>query len=277
MFQDIDPHKLAYEPSGREPADTDHVFFLLDGNVLRDASGEALALPAYGQVRGAFQDKAGRLVYLFTVDGRAFYYSLDQTGAMPPFAYTPISAVRELAPPLMAFATATAYHFAKWYDSNRFCGLCGGPMLPRENERCLRCPSCGMVKYPRISPAVIVGVTNGDSLLLTRYSGREYKKLALIAGFVDPGESLEMAIAREVMEEVGLRVTNVRYYKSQPWAFSQSLLMGFFADLEGDEAITVDMSELSEAQWFPRHEVPVYGSRFSLTWDMMQAFRNREI
>jgi NAD+ diphosphatase len=134
-----------------------------------------------------------------------------------------------------------------------------------------------VVEYPRISPVVIVGILDGDDILLAKAAVGEYKKHGLISGFVELGESLEGAVAREVMEEVGLTVHNLRYYKSQPWAFSQSLLMGFFADLKGERTVTVNPAELSEAAWFPRPEIPAGDSRLSLTWDMIEAFRNGEV
>lgn len=276
MFQDIDPHKLTYE-SGRDgPRDEDHVLVLKDGRVLLEACQGELALPAYGEAREALQNHAGGLVYLFSAGGTDFYHSLEPVDAWGRFVYDKISVVRGLKPPHLAFAAATAFHIASWYGDNRYCGKCSSPMLPDKTERALHCPVCDLVKYPRVSPMIMVGVVDGEKLLLTRYSGREYTGYALIAGYVEPGETLEGAIAREVMEEVGLRVTNVRYFKSQPWAFSQSLLMGFFADLEGDGTITLDTGELSEAGWFPRAEIPEGESRFSLTWDMIHAFRDGE-
>lgn len=277
MFQDIDPHKLTYDPTRGGPGEKDHVLFLKAGRVLLDASQGTLAVPTYGQARRLLQARADRLINLFSVDGVTFYHSLDEIDAFKPYAYESAGAVRRMEPHLLAFATATAFHFALWYANNRYCGQCAAPMLPKHGERALHCPVCGLVKYPRISPAIMVGIRYGESLLLTKYNGREYKNYGLIAGFVDPGETPEAAVEREVMEEVGLKVANVRYYKSQPWAFSQSLLMGFFADLRGDAAITLDPGELSEAGWHQRSELPGDEPRFSLTWDMILAFRNGEV
>ena len=127
--------------------------------------------------------------------------------------------------------------------------------------------------YPKISPAVIVAVTDGDRLLMSRYAGRPYGNYALIAGFTEIGETIEDTVRREVMEEVGLKVKNLRYYTSQPWSFSDSLLMGFYADLDGSPEITLDESELAEARWFSREEVPEPKGLFSLTGTMVNAFR----
>lgn len=276
MFQDIDPHKLTYHRGQGLPGEKDHILFLSQGRVLLKADGATLALPTCGHARRALRGWAGRTVYLFSVDGANYYYALDEVDAFEPFAYQGIRVVRTHTPRLLAFACATAFHLATWYDNNRYCGRCAGPFLPREDERAVSCPRCGAVKYPRISPVIIVGIRNGESLLLTKDAAGEYTNYALVAGFVEPGETLEMAMAREVMEEVGLEITNARYYKSQPWAFSQSLLMGFFADLHGEPAITMDPGELSEALWVPRCDIPADDTRFSLTWDMIHAFRNGE-
>lgn len=130
------------------------------------------------------------------------------------------------------------------------------------------------MEYPKICPAVIIGVTDGDRILMSKYAGRTYKKYALLAGFTEIGETVEQTVAREVMEEVGLKVKNIRYYKSQPWAFSDTLLMGFYCDLDGEDKITLDQNELALAEWFERDEIPVEPSRDSLTNEMIIQFKN---
>lgn len=144
-------------------------------------------------------------------------------------------------------------------------------------ERMVRCEKCGNMEYPKICPAVIVGVTSGNRLLLTKYAGRDYKKYALIAGFAEIGESIEDTVRREVMEEVGLQVKNLRFYKSQPWSFSDTLLMGFYCELDGGDTITLEEEELSFAQWFEREEIPEGTDEISLTNEMIRSFKNGEI
>ena len=112
---------------------------------------------------------------------------------------------------------------------------------------------------------------------MSKYAGRAYKKYALLAGFTEIGETVEETVAREVMEEVGLKVRNIRYYKSQPWAFSDTLLMGFYCDLDGSDKITLDRDELSLAEWFEREEIPVEPSRDSLTNEMIMKFKQGEV
>lgn len=137
----------------------------------------------------------------------------------------------------------------------------------------MRCPKCGATIYPRISPAVIVGVTDGDKLLLTKYSDRPVRGYGLIAGFNEIGETIEETVHREVREEVGLRVKNLRFYKSQPWSFSGCLLMGFFCDLDGEEKITLQEDELAEGTWFSREDLHHVNENVSLTNEMICLFQ----
>lgn len=180
---------------------------------------------------------------------------------------------RELAPKETVFAAAVGHSLYRWYQSNRFCGRCGRVMQDSETERAMVCPDCGLTVYPKICPAVIVAVTDGDRLVLTRYKGRPFKRYALIAGFNEIGESIEDTVRREVMEEVGLNVKNLRFYKSQPWVFTDSLLMGFFCELDGDGKITLQEDELAEAEWFERKNLPDDHSGISLTGEMIEVFR----
>jgi len=126
--------------------------------------------------------------------------------------------------------------------------------------------------FPKIAPAVITAVTDGDRILMSKYAGRFYKRYSLIAGFCEFGETVEQTVQREVMEEVGLRVKNIRYYKSQPWGVDSNLLMGFFCDLDGDDTITKDDSELAMAGWYDRADMPAHDDGISLTREMMRIF-----
>ena len=180
---------------------------------------------------------------------------------------------RVAAPRYLAFAAVTAQQLYLWYRNNRHCGRCGGGNAYAQAERACVCTECGLVTYPRISPVVIVAVTNEERLLVTRYKDRPYRRYALVAGFAEIGESLEDTVRREVFEETGVKVKNIRYYKSQPWAFTSTLLSGFYCDLDGDPAITVDGRELAEAKWMHRNDLPPADSDIALTAEMMERFR----
>lgn len=184
----------------------------------------------------------------------------------------------------MIFAAATGGHFAWWKNSRKYCGCCGALTEPSKTERAMVCPACGSTEYPKISPAIIVAIIkkgkngdNGDRLLMVRNKTGPYKKLALVAGFVEIGESFEQAVHREVMEEVGLKVKNLRYYKNQPWGLTYAQMIGFVAELDGDDTITLQESELSEAGWYLREEIPEAGYRLSVGNEMVHQFKMGEL
>lgn len=176
------------------------------------------------------------------------------------------------------FAVFSAYHLWKWYDDNQFCGHCGQPLELDSVERALYCPVCKSKIYPRINPAVIIGILNQkkDKILIIKYR-TGYAHSALVAGFTEFGETLEQTVEREVMEEVGLKVKNIRYYKSQPWALAQDLLAGFFCEVDGDETIKMDEGELKYAEWVSREEVELQPNDYSLTNEMMKLFKSGEM
>ena len=121
-------------------------------------------------------------------------------------------------------------------------------------------------------------MTDGNRILMSKYAGRTYKKYALLAGFVEIGETAEgETVKREVMEEVGLKVKNIRYYKSQPWSFTDTLLLGFYCELDGDDKIVLDKEELALAEWFEREDIPDVTSHESLTNEMMMKFKYEEV
>ena len=161
----------------------------------------------------------------------------------------------------------------KLENGAKFCGRCGTRLEHDKVERMMKCPKCGAMHYPKISPAVIVAVTNRDKILMTKYAGRDYKKYALIAGFTEIGETIEDTVRREVMEDVGIHVKNIRYYKSQPWSFTDTVLMGFYCELDGEDVITMDAHELSVAEWMRREDIPTEFDGISLTNEMMLMFK----
>lgn len=180
-----------------------------------------------------------------------------------------------MKPKERVFAATTAWHLYVWYRDNQFCGRCAHPLVHSRTERMLQCPVCNNMVFPKIAPAVIIGLTNNDQIMMTKYAGREYKRYALIAGFTEIGETAEETVHREVMEEVGLKVKNIRYYKSQPWGFDSNLLMGFFCDLAEEGEIRLEEEELSLAEWVDYRDVPDDPEGLSLTREMMTYFRKQ--
>lgn len=275
MIQDIAPRVFNNTYTPRSPKGTDYILIYQNKQAIFHGTEGEQTLPTYDTLPAHWHTQGLGLIYLFCIDDTAFYLSFAKVTVTPTdtLVYQSTQFLhRHLRPEWLAFATTTACHLALWYEQHQFCGKCQSPLTPHVTERALSCTTCQLVKYPPISPAVIVGIAHGDRLLLTKYRSG-YTRYALVAGFVEVGETLEAAVKREVMEEVGLKVTDIRYYHSQPWAASQSLLMGFFCEVEGDPTVTLDPNELAEATWFHRDNIPQGESLLSLTWTMIEAFR----
>ncbi len=156
--------------------------------------------------------------------------------------------------PLQAHLGATATALATWHRTHRFCGSCGAETVADWAGFRRRCEGCGREHFPRTDPAVIVRVEHGDRILLARNPGWPQGFGSVLAGFVEPGESLEDAVAREVREEVGLEVRDVDYHSSQPWPFPASVMLGFTAEATGD-TLVLDPTEVAEAGWYTREEL----------------------
>lgn len=158
-------------------------------------------------------------------------------------------------------AAGRAVQVVEWARTHRFCGRCAAPTEPVPAERALRCPACGLLAYPRVAPAMITLVTRGalgpgQEVLLARGVQWQVPMYSCLAGFVEPGESLEAAVLREVTEEVGVTVRDPRYRASQPWPFPHSLMVGFRAEYESGE-IDCDAKEIADANWFRRDCLPM--------------------
>ncbi|MBQ4383238.1 MAG: NAD(+) diphosphatase [Firmicutes bacterium] len=275
MIQDILPRVMhnRYEPDKKAgPAST--VLCYENGGFALLPDGDGLRFPTFKDLFGT-DGQAEGLIYLFSIDSQEFF--LAPQGTQVPDGSVRMT-VRELRSSrktgkYLVFAGYTAMQLANWYRDNRFCGRCGQETALADNERAIVCPHCGRRIYPRVVPAVIVGVTNGDKLLITRYAHRPVTHDALVAGFTEIGETLEETVQREVEEEVGLKVKNIRYYKSQPWGIVDDLLMGFYCDVDGDDTIRLDDGELAVGRWVERADIEGQPDNLSLTNEMMVVFR----
>ena len=271
MIQDLESGRLANEYKDKKITSDDSVIVFAGREVLigRDDDNN-LSLPIFSDFRKYIEE--GKLSksdfqYVFEIAGCNYFlllsYKIDidavnkkenvditsenkvQCGKN--FNYEKVSSIRQLISKDICFAVMTAYHLYIWYRDNQFCGRCG------------------------------CRVKHGDRILMTKYAlTREYQKYALIAGFTEIGETAEETVQREVMEEVGIHVKNIKYYKSQPWGIASNLLMGFFAELDGDKTIKLDEDELSCAEWFKRENMPAHDDGISLTREMMGVFEDKE-
>jgi NAD+ diphosphatase len=161
-----------------------------------------------------------------------------------------------------------------WHATHRFCGRCGGKTEPAPGELAKRCTRCGMMHYPRLSPAAIILVERGDLILLARSPGFPKGLYSVLAGFVEPGESIEETVAREIREEVGIGVENVAYFGSQPWPFPNSLMIGFTADY-ADGELAPDPGEIEDAGWYKAHDLPQLPPKTSIARAMIDDFVKR--
>ena len=273
MIQDIKPHKLnnQYEP-GTAAGPDDTVYSFTGGDLLVKATEDGVVFPVVS-LFGKPEELPLR--FLFRIDGKACFLLSEKPEILPEgFSYVNLRSLRGDKGLSLedAFCAYTAKHLSDWYRDTAFCGRCGTPAVHSGKERAMVCPACGNTAYPRIMPAVIVGVTNGDRLLLTRYR-TGFRHNALVAGFTEIGETLEETVAREVYEEAGIRVKNIRYYKSQPWGIANDILAGFYCDVDGEGAITMDPGELSYAEWVKREEIELQPDSYSLTNEMMKRFK----
>jgi NAD+ diphosphatase len=190
------------------------------------------------------------------LNGRRAIFAADATGAEPERGRP--AGLREAAADLPAAEAALGAYAASlvsWHRRHRFCAHCGAPSEPRDGGHQRDCPSCGASHFPRSDPVVIVRVTDGgDRLLLGRQAGWPQGRFSVLAGFVEPGETLEEAVRREVLEESGIAVDEVAYVASQPWPFPSSLMIGFSARATAGHPEPCD-EELAEVRWFEREEV----------------------
>ena len=272
MIHEIQPHKLNNVfVTGRKPAAGDIVICVKEDSLMVSELEGNAKFPTWQELPETLDYQ-----YLFSLDKQGVFYLLQEgREPLPGFTYKTLREIRyEIGAPLqLMYMMYTAWHLICWYRDNRFCGRCGSHTRHSTRERALICDNCGNRIYPRIVPAVIAGVIWEDKILLTKYANRKMSFYALIAGFTEIGETLEECVAREVMEETGLKVKNIRYYKSQPWGSVQDLIMGFYCDVDGDTHIHIDKSELKEGVWVSRAEIEGQRDDWSLTNHMMMTFK----
>jgi len=206
---------------------------------------------------------AGRPSYVVEVDSQ----DLDAMEHLSGSLYSLFGRV----PDAVFAAYGRALQMLSWERDHKFCGRCSATTAPTDGGKALACTACGHSAYPRLNPCVIVAVGKGEQLLLATAAGRATGFHSTLAGFIEPGESAEQAVTREVQEEVGIGVTNVRYFTSQPWPFPSQLMLGFFADYaEGD--IVIDPLEIAHADWYGRNDLPTIPPPQSIAGQLIQRF-----
>ncbi len=245
--------------------DADSLCFVFQQSTLLVAGDPAATLlPGHADLAGLATAPLRRL-YLGTLGERACY-AFEYGAATEAPQDMQWQGLRSLFGRLdeSLFALAgRALQFIDWDRTHQFCGRCGTPTQHRASERARECPACNLIAYPRIAPAVMCLIRRGRAILLARSPRFPPGMYSALAGFVEPGESLEQCLAREVLEETGIRIANARYFASQPWPFPHSLMIAFVADYAGGE-ITPAPDEIEDAQWFDIDALPKLPNRISI-------------
>jgi NAD+ diphosphatase len=213
------------------------------------------------------------LEYMGTLDGRhCFFLPWDPAVDIPEgMEFKSLRGMYSFLDENTGLVASRAVHLAGWNRKNKYCGVCGGVTRRDDAELARVCTACGNHIYPKISPAIIIAVIKEGKLLLAHNKGFREKWFSTLAGFMEPGESIEACAEREVYEEVGIRIKNIRYFASQPWPFPDSLMIGLVADHESGE-VRPDGVELDEAGFFSAGELPERPGRHSVAGRMIEWF-----
>lgn len=274
MIQDISPCSLDNAYRETAPALDDCIFsFRGDEVLLREGEDGCRSLPSFRDLQYPAEEMPRQAVFLFRVDKEPVFLLDGTAPECRGLRYFPVCELKGILPGWAFFAGVTALHLNHWYERSRYCGRCGSVMEKKMGQRALVCPDCGNTVYPCIAPVVMVAVINGDKLLMTKYAGRSLPQWVLISGFVETGETLEKAAEREVFEETGIRIRDLQYFGSQPWGFSDSVIAGYTARLDGPDEIRLDRKELAEAEWHLRSRLPDELTDISIAHEMIESLR----
>lgn len=273
MIQDIFPHRFEnrfVETGGITP--DDYIFHFTENTLLLKRIEGGFEIP---RLKDLVQvDTSSQGIFLFGLNGTNCFLVWEcPSQDAGRFGYEDISFFRTISQKEVAWTSIVALQLRDWYAHNKFCGKCGTPTTLKKEERAIVCPGCHTAVYPKISPAIIVAILCNDKILLARGVNFRSSFYSLVAGYADVGESLEDAVAREVKEEVGLDVQNIRYYKSQPWPVSGSMMIGYLADADDAQPIRVDAHEISEAAWFSRDNLPNHPPTLSIAGEIIEKFK----
>lgn len=250
-----DRYTPAYLPPVQENR-TEYWFIFHQDQLLTRLSANGPEIPDH-TVMNYLADIPGERHYLGDIDEHGcFCMSLDEMPELPEsYTFGNLRSVAGQIEEAVFMLAGRAYHILYWDKLSKFCGRCGSPTRMKDDERAKQCDNCGNIIFPRISPAIIIAIIRDDQILLAHNRHFRGKMYSLIAGFMEPGEEFEDTAAREVCEEVGIKIKNLRYFASQSWPYPDSLMVGFTCEYDGGE-IKVDGHEIEHAAWFKRGELP---------------------
>jgi NAD+ diphosphatase len=247
-------------------------FILKQGKLLIKTADELCTIPETSDI-GRYKPALVRKQYLGDLDGRPCF-AAELPDQNPQEASLKFQELRSLFGSMdenLIWIAGRANQLIYWNQTHQYCGGCGRPTEDKTDERAKICPQCSLVNYPRLSPAVIVAVLKNNRILLGRNKRFKSPFYSVLAGFVEPGETLEECVKREIREEVGLSVKNIRYFGSQPWPFPNSLMIGFVADY-ADGEIRTDGSEIVDAAWFLKDRLPQIPPKISIARQLIDWF-----
>jgi NAD+ diphosphatase len=264
-----------FAPGNEEPAlsSSSCHWFVFQGTSILVARKEAMIRIPFLPDLASIGLSAGPALYLGAADGSSCRAVEVPQGQPAPdgWSFEGIRTLFGFISDRFFSVAARALQLLEWDRTHRYCGSCATPTVAKPGERARECPACGLLSYPRISPAAIMAVTRGDTLLLARARRFPTGFYSVLAGFVEPGENLEQCVQREVREETGVEVKNIRYFASQPWPFPHSLMIAFTAEHAAGE-IRVDETEILDAGWYTADALPSIPDPISVARRLIDSF-----
>jgi NAD+ diphosphatase len=278
MFHEIFPYRFNNQfVAKKEIEEDDFILHYIGNSLLLKMKGDEFEIPRKKDIPGI--SDTIEYSFLFTLNEVSCFLIWDCCPKIDDsqFIYKEINFPRTFKQNEIAWIGIVGFQLMNWHTENKFCGKCGSKTKEKTDERAIICPNCNTIVFPKISPAVIVAIVCNNKILLAHNSNFRDNWYSLIAGYADIGESLEEAVVREVKEEVGLDVKNIRYYQSQPWPFSGSMMIGFFAEADNTQTICADNIEITDAAWYSRGNLPNHPTTFSIAGEMIELFEKGEL
>jgi NAD+ diphosphatase len=263
-----------FESLIQPPADAAHddaFYFVVMEQQLLSVSERGVPRPVTADEYRWLEIERGQEIYLGRYRGRSCFVVPAAGRAPEGYALLGLRAWLGRVEHSLFYLAGRAQQIAEWHRDHRYCGRCGNDMVTSDEDRAKVCTECGLLCYPRVAPSMIVLVRKGDEMLLARNASWPQGMYSTLAGFVEPGESVEQTLHREVFEEVGLRVQNLRYLGSQPWPFPHSLMLGFHADYASGE-IRCQEGEIADARWFHPSKLPMVPPGTAISRWLIDAF-----
>jgi len=253
---------------GGAPADTEACWFAFSKFKLL-VNDEGPAIPSARSMT-EFGVSVIRTLYMGTLEGKPCYGAEISPDIEAPasMSFRDLRSAFAIMEEDLWLLAGRALQIVNWDQTHQFCGRCGQKTETMPNERAKRCPACGFISYPRLSPAVITAVFKDDKILLSHNATFPGRWHSISAGFVEPGETLEECVSREIREEVGIEVKNIKYFGSQPWPFPNSLMLGFTADWAGGDLVP-DGEEITHADWFTADNMPEIPPKISIAREII--------